>query len=219
MGVDQVQALHFGQFSNWAYALNAYAFARASWDAGLKRDAIVTQFCHGRYGEYARQMLQAYWSIEQASVHALTFDGYARDCYDIRDLPAQPAEFAQKHMELVEQAVIQMETALSKLPDTGHKVIVAERLCLELTRDNLRALAHQMRGLQCEQQSANPEFAAKMQSEYDAAIAILNDLRKRFLETAREHTGAWGAEGTPNQFQMMAELLQSAKEGKRNRTW
>jgi len=219
LGVDQVQALHFGQFSNWAYALNAFAFARASWDVQLKRDALVTQFCHARYGEHARLMLQAYFSFEQASLQALTFDGYGKDCYDIRDLPAQPAEFAQKHIASIEQAVGQIETALAKLPDTGHRAIQGERLLLELTRDNLRSLVHQLRGLQFEQASTEPDRAAKMNAEYDAAIALLKDLQKRMTEAPRQTTGAWGAEGAPGQFQQIAELLQSAKDGKRHRNW
>jgi hypothetical protein len=216
-GVDQVQALHFGAFSNWAYALNAFAYARASWDITQKRDALATQFCHARYGEHARSMLQAYFSTEQASVHALTYDGYGKDAYDIRDTPAEPAEFVQKHVELVEQAVAQTETAISKLPEFKHKVIGAERQLLELNRDNLRALLHQMRGRQFEA-SSDPDRAGRMGAEYDAAIALLQSLQKRLAEMPRELTGAWG-ESAPNQFKMIAELLQSAKDGKRLRQW
>jgi hypothetical protein len=217
MGVDQIEALHFGAFSNWAYALNAFAFARASWDVTQKRDALATQFCHARYGEHARSMLQTYFSFEQASVHALTYDGYGKDAYDIRDTPAEPAEFAQKHIALVEQAVTQTETAITKLPEARHKLIGGERQLLELNRDNLRALLHQMRGRQFEA-SSDPDCAAKMGAEYDAAIALLQSLQSRLAETSREHTGAWG-ESAPNQFKMIAELLQSAKAGNRKREW
>jgi hypothetical protein len=218
LGIDQVQALHFGQFSNWAYPLNAFAFARASWDLTLKRDVIATQFCHARYGEHSRAMLQAYFSFEQVSLAALTYDGYGKDAYDLRDTPSQPAEFAQKHITLVEQAVVHVETALSKLPAVNHRVIGGEKLLLELTRDNLRALAHQMRGLQFEKESAEPDRAEKMKVEYDAAIALLEDLHKRLVEVPREYTGAW-AEKASEQFKMIADLLRAAKDGKRNRTW
>ncbi|MSR64743.1 MAG: DUF4838 domain-containing protein [Verrucomicrobiae bacterium] len=218
MGVDDIQSLHFGQISNWAYPLNAFVFARASWDVNLKRDALVTQFCHARHGVHSRATLQAYWSIEQASLHALTYDGYGKSAYDVRDTPAEPAEFAQKHIALVDQAVIQIETALSKMPEVEHKTIRSERLLLELTRDNLRALSHQMRGLQFENNSAETNREEKMKAEYDSAIALLNDLQKRMTEAGTEHTGAW-AEGAPNQFRMIAELLQGATEGKRERTW
>lgn len=218
-GIEDIQALHFGQFSNWAYALNAFVFARASWDINLKRDALVTQFCHARYGAHTRAMLQTYFSFEQASLHALTYDGYAKDAYDIRDTPAQPAEFAQQHIALVDQAIIQIETAISKIPEVSHKVIGGEKFLLELTRDNLRSLAHQMRGLQHETSSAEPNRVEKMNAEYDAAIALLHDLQKRLTEAPREYTGSWGAEFAPNQFKQIAELLQSAKEGKRNREW
>lgn len=217
--VDDVQCLHFGQFSNWAYALNAFAFARASWDLNLTRDAIVTDFCHARYGEHARTMLQAYWSFEQASLHALTYDGYDKRAYDLRDPPGTPPEFVEKHIALVDQAIVQIETALTKMPAVVHRVIAAERMLLELTRDNLRALTHQMRGRLHEENQLDPNHAEKMKSEYDAAIALLNDLQRRFAELPEKVTGAWGREGAPNQFKLMAELLQSAREGKRQRDW
>ena len=219
MRVEDVQALHFGQFSNWAYALNAYVFARAAWDLKLDRNALVTQFCHARYGPHTRSMLQAYFSIEQASLHTLTYDEYGRDAYDIRDTPPTPADFVQKHIALVDQAVIQIETALSKLPSAEHPVIAGDRLLLELTRDNLRALSSQMRGRLHETSVSEPMHAEKMNAEYDNAIAVLRDLQKRLAELPRKYTGAWGERSAPHQFEMIAELLRSAKEGKRNRTW
>ena len=97
-------------------------------------------------------------------------------------------------------------------------MIQGEKLLLELTRDNLRSLMHQMRGLQFEKESTEPDRAEKMKVEYDAAIALLEDLQKRLVEVPREHTGAW-AEKAAEQSKMIADLLRAAKEGKRNRTW
>ncbi len=199
-GLEQIQALHFGKISNWLYPLNAYAFARAAWDAGLKHDTIVTQFSHARYAEHARVMLPVLAAIEQASVNTLTYCGYDRHAYDLRDPPRQPVDFVQQHITRVEEAIAQTETALAKLPAADSRAIQRDRSMLELNRDNLRALAHQMR------------------SEYDAGITLLADLRQRLIEAPATLSGAWQT-FAPNQFQMIAELLQSAKEGSRTRNW
>lgn len=198
-GIEDVQTLHFGQITNWAYPLNTYVFARSAWDASLTRDALVSDFCRDRYGsEQAPILISAVRALEEATMQAITYCGYDKHAYDLRDVPLAPADFAAQHRLLVEQAISTTCQALEKLAFNSSDAIARDRLMLELNRDNLRALLHQMR------------------NEFDPAIALLTDLRRRMSDRP-DLLGGWAE--APRQFQMIAELLESAKAGRRHRDW
>lgn len=103
-GIRKVTTLCFGAYSNWAYPLNIFVFARHSWNSELNVEDTIELFSKG-LGFNGSDYIKYLDLIEKASVQTYAFCGYGIQFGDIRVLPIEPVEYYKEHIEKIQKAI------------------------------------------------------------------------------------------------------------------
>ena len=165
-GARMISSLEFGPYSWYAYDLNYYVYARCTWNVEADPGTLTAAAMKQVYPGFADEMTQYFAEAEGASGNWLSFCGYTA-IFDIRDCYTTEGheEFYQRHIELAEQALEQTERLIQRLTlllqeAQGQQAVrlSIERDVQNITREELRAVCHRLRGIYAYQ--VNKEFRA-----------------------------------------------------------
>jgi len=187
LGVSKVSSLMFGRYSWWAYEINMFVFARASWDTGFDYGQALQEWCTALYPSVSAQMTGFYAAVETASYGMLTFCGYQGPISDLRNIPPVELEFYDKHMAGIRQSIEVFERNLALLEGLAPKCDGAEKTRLDaqcaiirITIGEAKSISNMMRGryvYKREGDAAGDEMRSRLQT----AIDFLQD-SKRLIE-------------------------------------
>ena len=143
LGVGRVSCLTFLRYTNWAYPVNLYTFARASWDTNYRFADDCKSFCAYLYPGHGHIMENVFTQQERASAMFLTFCAYVDDCCDLRMIPNQPRDFHEGHIRRIQESAALLSSCLSQMECDG---MIIEKEILKITILELQATCASMTG-------------------------------------------------------------------------